>query len=52
MISLLAEECNLRLMRHLWPLKKMQIEVNMDLCLEIPLVLIYKSVPQDTLRDA
>lgn len=52
MIPLLAEECNLRLMRHLWPLKKMQIEVNMDVCLEIPLVLIYKSVPQDTLRDA
>lgn len=52
MISLLAEECNLWLMRHLWPLKKMKIEVNMDVYPEISLALVYKSVPQATLRDA
>lgn len=52
MVLLLAEECDLRLMRHLWPLKKIQIEVNMDVRLEILFVLVYKSVPQDTLRDA
>lgn len=52
MISLLVEECNWRIMRHWWPLKKIQIEVNMDVCLEVLLVLVYKSMPQDTLRDA